>query len=264
MSSEKTPLLSTPSKGKDDAPPAPPVIASPTAYFLDGAHRRKPSSFSFYYSKDSVPPPSSRDKEEVDNFPSGASSSSEFNSRPVSGKNNTSNDDGFKRLTQGMRAPSVGGDWLSYVARSKDAPSAPRGDDFAAESGEVGTLLIPRKVPIKVEPKVHFANERTFLAWLHVVVMLAGASVTIVTFAEGQGLVEQLFGVILLPVSIAYIFYALSQYVRRAMMIKHHEPGPYIDVVGPTVLTTILVLTITVQFFGKLHSVMKEEPINYN
>ena len=48
------------------------------------------------------------------------------------------------------------------------------------------------------------------------------------------------------------------------MMIKHHEPGPYIDVVGPTVLTTILVLTITVQFFGKLHSVMKEEPINYN
>jgi len=159
MSSEKTPLLSTPSKGKDDAPPAPPVIASPTAYFLDGAHRRKPSSFSFYYSKDSVPP-SSRDKEEVDNFPSGASSSSEFNSRPVSGKNNTSNDDGFKRLTQGMRAPSVGGDWLSYVARSKDAPSAPRGDDFAAESGEVGTLLIPRKVPIKVEPKVHFANER--------------------------------------------------------------------------------------------------------
>jgi len=52
--------------------------------------------------------------------------------------------------------------------------------------------------------------------------------------------------------------------VRRAMMIKHHEPGPYIDVVGPTVLTTILVLTITVQFFGKLRSVMKEEPINYN
>ena len=52
---------------------------------------------------------------------------------------------------------------------------------------------------------------RTFLAWLHVVVMLAGASVTIVTFASGQGIVEQLFGIILLPVSVAYIFYALSQ-----------------------------------------------------
>lgn len=165
MSSEKTPLLSTPSKGSsDDTPPAPPIIsASPTAYFLDGAHRRKPSSFSFYYSKDAGPPPSIRDKEEIDNFPSGASSSSEFNSRPVSGiKNNTTtdNDDGFKRITQGMRAPSVGGDWLSYIARANNVPSAPQEDDFAAESGEVGTLLIPRKVPIKVEPKVHFANER--------------------------------------------------------------------------------------------------------
>ena len=52
---------------------------------------------------------------------------------------------------------------------------------------------------------------RTFLAWLHIVVMLAGASVTIVTFSEAQGIAEQLFGVVLLPVSVAYIFYALSQ-----------------------------------------------------
>ncbi len=41
--------------------------------------------------------------------------------------------------------------------------------------------------------------------------MLAAASTTIVTYAEGEGIVEQLFGVVLLPVSIAYIFYALSQ-----------------------------------------------------
>ena len=41
--------------------------------------------------------------------------------------------------------------------------------------------------------------------------MLAAASTTIIAFAEGQGIVEQLFGIVLLPVSIAYIFYALSQ-----------------------------------------------------
>ena len=54
----------------------------------------------------------------------------------------------------------MGVDWLSYISRNKVAPSAPRGEDFVAESGEIGTLIIPRKVPIKVEPKVHFANER--------------------------------------------------------------------------------------------------------
>jgi hypothetical protein len=29
---------------------------------------------------------------------------------------------------------------------------------------------LPRKVPVKVEPKVFFANERTYLAWLHMAV----------------------------------------------------------------------------------------------
>jgi hypothetical protein len=38
----------------------------------------------------------------------------------------------------------------------------------------------PRKVPVKVEPKVFFANERTFLSWLHMSVTLASISVAIV------------------------------------------------------------------------------------
>ena len=37
----------------------------------------------------------------------------------------------------------------------------------------------PRKVPIKVEPKVFFANERTFLAWLNMAVTLASIAVAI-------------------------------------------------------------------------------------
>ena len=44
-------------------------------------------------------------------------------------------------------------------------------------------------------------------------------------------------------------------------MIKNHEPGPYLDVVGPTVLTLVIVFTIIVQFFGKLYSVMIEESV---
>ena len=36
-----------------------------------------------------------------------------------------------------------------------------------------------RKVPVKVEPKVFFANERTFLAWLNMAVTLASISIAI-------------------------------------------------------------------------------------
>lgn len=38
----------------------------------------------------------------------------------------------------------------------------------------------PRKVPVKIEPKVFFANERTFLAWLHMSITLASISIAII------------------------------------------------------------------------------------
>ena len=49
-----------------------------------------------------------------------------------------------------------------------------RKDNHAYGSIESGPTSLPRKVPVKVEPKVYFANERTFLAWLHMSVTLAG------------------------------------------------------------------------------------------
>jgi uncharacterized membrane protein YidH (DUF202 family) len=64
----------------------------------------------------------------------------------------------------------------------------------------------------KVDPKAFFANERTYLAWLHVAVILAGAGVAIVALSEGESnIVNQYYAVVLLPVSIAFIIYAMMQ-----------------------------------------------------
>lgn len=66
-----------------------------------------------------------------------------------------------------------------------------------------------------MDPKVFFSNERTFLAWLHVSVLLAGASVAIVALTESEKdsytESKELYGVILLPISIAFIVYAMMQ-----------------------------------------------------
>mmetsp|Transcript_8486 Transcript_8486/g.12119 ORF Transcript_8486/g.12119 Transcript_8486/m.12119 type:complete len:236 (+) Transcript_8486:97-804(+) len=124
----------------------------------------------------------------------------------------------------------------------------PKGQGF-------GTLVKERKAPIKVEPKVFFANERTFLAWLHTAIMLAGASIAIVAFADANPW-SQLYGVILLPVAIAFIVYAMVQYTRRANMIRRKEPGPFEDTVGPTVLGILLMFSIVAQFALKVYSMM--------
>mmetsp|Transcript_19006 Transcript_19006/g.53990 ORF Transcript_19006/g.53990 Transcript_19006/m.53990 type:complete len:208 (-) Transcript_19006:200-823(-) len=128
------------------------------------------------------------------------------------------------------------------------------GGNGAKKQGNITTLIKPRKAPIKVEPKVFFANERTFLAWLHISIILAGGSIAILAFADEQNAGSQLYGVILLPVALAFIVYAMHQYTRRAYMIRNKHPGPYEDTVGPTVLGVMLMMSIVAQFAIKLYS----------
>lgn len=140
--------------------------------------------------------------------------------------------------------------WKKMLGQKAPPPSNSR------PYGEVGTLSRDRKVPIKVEPKVFFANERTFLAWLHASVLLAGASVAIVAFADNSNPWSQLYGIILLPVAIAFICYSMYQYARRSAMIRRKDPGPYEDTVGPTVLGIMLMLSILAQFAVKVYTLM--------
>jgi uncharacterized membrane protein YidH (DUF202 family) len=76
-----------------------------------------------------------------------------------------------------------------------------------------------------VEPKVFFANERTFLAWLHMSVTLASISVAIVAFADANEW-SQIYGLMLMPVAICFCVYSLFMYIKRAGMIRRKEPGP--------------------------------------
>lgn len=110
----------------------------------------------------------------------------------------------------------------------------------------------PRKVPVKIEPKVFFANERTFLAWLHMSVTLASISIAIVAFADANEW-SQLYGLLLMPVAIAFCIYSLYMYISRARMIRRKDPGPYEDRVGPVVLASFLSLAILVNFVIKIY-----------
>lgn len=40
--------------------------------------------------------------------------------------------------------------------------------------------------PMRIEPKTFFANERTFLAWLHMAVTLGSISAALLGFASGR------------------------------------------------------------------------------
>jgi len=128
------------------------------------------------------------------------------------------------------------------------------GIDQAGNAAGGGGISLLRKVPVKIEPKVYFANERTFLAWMHMAVLLSSISVAIVAFAEANAW-SQIYGLILMPTAISFCCYALFMYVKRSRMIRRKDPGPYEEKWGPVVLSTILAASIVTNFFVKLYEV---------
>lgn len=124
---------------------------------------------------------------------------------------------------------------------TKVAPPSPE------QENPVGSLLIERKIPVKVEPKALLANERTFLAWMHSSLWLFGASITVLNYSHGDP-TKIVYGSMIMPVALAFIFYSIFQFMRRAEMLKRKAPGPFHDTVGPTLFAMSLMIAIIAQF----------------
>eukprot|EP00891_Asterochloris_glomerata_P008493 jgi/Astpho2/8493/e_gw1.00125.54.1_t len=122
---------------------------------------------------------------------------------------------------------------------------------------------------MRIEPKTFFANERTFLTWLHMAVTVGTIAAALLGFSGTAGRTEkhpkrsahtvEMIALILLPVAILMCAYALVVFIWRAKAIDPPEPphllvqiGYIDDPRGPlglsavviTALTAILILSI--------------------
>ncbi|KAI6130359.1 hypothetical protein EDD16DRAFT_1083305 [Pisolithus croceorrhizus] len=96
-------------------------------------------------------------------------------------------------------------------------------------------------LPVRVEPKVSFANERTFLSWLHFTVVLGGLAVGLLNFGDKVGRISAaMFSV----VAMAVMIYALYTYHWRAASIRRGGRGPYDDRVGPVSAPDLIALRV--------------------
>lgn len=130
-------------------------------------------------------------------------------------------------------------------------------------------------LPVRVEPKVAFANERTFLSWLHFTVVLGGLAVGLLNFGDK---VRNLFqphyappettaplgwenqcgyvlncwcashpggplhchvNIVPYLLAMAIMIYALYTYHWRAASIRRGGRGPYDDRLGPVRFSTL-------------------------
>lgn len=71
-------------------------------------------------------------------------------------------------------------------------------------------------LPVKIEPKVSFANERTFLSWLHFTVVLGGLAVGLLNFGD-----RVCFPLLDVPINLTAVFPMVSDvYVRLVGLVQ--------------------------------------------
>lgn len=118
-------------------------------------------------------------------------------------------------------------------------------------------LQLPRKVPMRVEPKSYFANERTYLSWMGMAITLGGVSSALVGFANtSEDTTEHLISkrtidiitCIYSPLAILMMCYALFTYEWRSKFMRTKQIGFFDDKIGPVTVAVLVLLTLLTIF----------------
>ncbi|KDD73383.1 hypothetical protein H632_c2235p0 [Helicosporidium sp. ATCC 50920] len=130
---------------------------------------------------------------------------------------------------------------------------------------------LPRKTPLRIEPKTYFANERTFLAWLSMATTLGTVVTAITGFAADDdapargGAISQytvrMITLTLLPVSILLIAYALFTFYFRSESIRRKTVGFFDDKLGPITIAIVILLSLMAIFIAAVRDIMTARPL---
>ncbi|KAK3489540.1 vacuolar transporter chaperone 4 [Neurospora hispaniola] len=106
-------------------------------------------------------------------------------------------------------------------------------------------------VPVRVEPKVYFAAERTFLGWLEYSIYIGTIAVTLLNFGAsdkgGRGSSIIAAGVFTLLAFLS-LWYAVVIYLYRSHAIRTRKAARYYDKWGPSILCAALFVAVVLNF----------------
>jgi uncharacterized membrane protein YidH (DUF202 family) len=102
--------------------------------------------------------------------------------------------------------------------------------------------------PVRVEAKVWLANQRTFIKWQHVGVLLASLSLGLFNAAGGANNVARLLAIVYTGVAVFTLIWGWAIYMIRAKMIRERSPREFDNQVGPVVVCVGLVVALCLNF----------------
>ncbi|CDK24939.1 unnamed protein product [Kuraishia capsulata CBS 1993] len=99
--------------------------------------------------------------------------------------------------------------------------------------------------PIRVEPKVYFATERTYLSWLSIAMIFGATGHTLLSYGDAVSLLASVGFYLTAALTIVY---ASGMYVWRCHAIRRKRAVRYDDQIGPRVLCGCLALSVGLSF----------------
>lgn len=144
--------------------------------------------------------------------------------------------------------PSFSLSRYALVRRVKEAPLPP--------GVTKPTLLIKDSGPLQVEPKVWLANERTFLKWQHISVLLGTLSVALYNAAKGS-LTIQAFSIVFLGIAMFTAIWGYSMHRVRRDMIVARSGKDFDNWIGPVIVCVSLIVVLILNYLQYREAVKK-------
>ncbi|OWT38558.1 hypothetical protein J008_04381 [Cryptococcus neoformans] len=156
----------------------------------------------------------------------------------------------------GIRAKSKRAD------RIPDDPQRPLVTDYHSINDPAMRIRVPKKflTPVKVEAKVWFANERTFISYLSMGLLLS-------TIASGllfgsRDSPARWFAFAYALISAGVLIYGWAIFQKRLTMISARDSGNFDLLWGPIFICFALFIAILANFIFRLHEAQQHTGFN--
>lgn len=112
--------------------------------------------------------------------------------------------------------------------------------------------LIKDMNPVQVEPKVWLANQRTFIKWQHISVLLASLSLGLYNAAGKFNDVARGLAVVYTLIAVFAGAWGWWMYIVRSGMIEQRSGKDFDNVIGPVIVCIGLVIALCINFSFKV------------
>ncbi|KAL7422553.1 hypothetical protein Q5752_003201 [Cryptotrichosporon argae] len=126
-------------------------------------------------------------------------------------------------------------------------------------------VRVPKKIetPVKVESKVWFANERTYIAYVTMGVLIS--TIALGLLAGAKDTLGKAFAGAYAVIAIGVLIYGYALYQHRITLISTRHAGNFDSPWGPVIITLVLAVAIAANFGTRVAEVRRatgEDPLS--